>query len=514
MTAASWYHCQLKPIGRGAGRSAVACAAYRAGELLMDERYGRERDFSRKRGVVTSFSFAADDAPAWARDVERLWNAVEAHEKRKDAQLAFEWEVALPASLSDAEREAIARKFTGWLVQEYGVAGSVGIHSGEDRGNGLNDHMHVMMTTRGVDEEGFAAKKLRQFSTRPGAKNPEVDKVKECAADLINEALEEADSDERVDHRSYKARGIDREGTRHLGPAATAYERRGMETHRGDLNRDRQERNRDREIIEERLADQRAIVESLQAELARQLGEPAALTGPAERDLAARFGEDREHGGEEHGPEQPAATTLGPEQSAQGERGAERAAPSHQPGEQPQRETPWGYAWRAFADRARAFAARLEELWQNESSGGAGSWVSRVRLAKDAVAAILSRGENRRAVAELGRELGEEIAHDLTAAAQAPPPDPKQDPRSGRAWGEMEQKRRQERGKEPDDKAPERPADPLYDPVGAAFDAAMSDSPEPSEPGVEDWLEAPPPPAAAPEPEPDETPEPDGPDMN
>jgi hypothetical protein len=169
---------------------------------------------------------------------------------------------------------------------------------------------------------------------------------------------------------------------------------------------------------------------------------------------------------------------------------------------------------RLFVDRVRAFGAQVLGFWADENSGAAGTWVERVRLAKDAVAAIISRGENRRAVAGLGRELGEEIAHDLTAAAQAPTPDPRQDPKSGRAWGEMEQKRQQERGREPDDKAPERPEGADFDAIGAAYQAGLWESPEQREDAAGgDLPEAEPqrpesPPAPEPEPEPDQ-----GPDM-
>ena len=263
-----WFHCRLKPISRAAGRSVVACAAYRTGMTLEDERYAMQRDFSRKNDVVTAFTLAPDSAPAWAHDVTQLWNAVEAKEKRKDAQLAFEWEVALPNELDHAQRENIARTFTGWLVAQYGVAVTTGIHEGGDRGNGLNDHMHVLMTTRPIDADGFAAKKLREFNTRPGTKNPEVDRVREEVADLINAGLEDAGSPERVDHRSFKARGIDRVPTTHLGPGATGYERQGHATERGDINR---------AIIAERLAWQQ---EELQPE----------ITATLERELAERFG--------------------------------------------------------------------------------------------------------------------------------------------------------------------------------------------------------------------------------
>jgi hypothetical protein len=71
----------------------------------------------------------------------------------------------------------------------------------------------------------------------------EVMKLRELAADIINQSLAAANSDIRVDHRSFKERGIDREPTTHLGPAASEMERRGEQSERGDINRDAERSN-------------------------------------------------------------------------------------------------------------------------------------------------------------------------------------------------------------------------------------------------------------------------------
>ena len=149
---------------------------------MTDERYGAVRDFSHKSDVVTSFTLAPEGSPSWAFDAEQLWNAAEAKEKRVDAQVSFEWEVALPNELKPAEREAIAHEFGHWLVDEYGVAVTIGIHEGGNRGNGKNDHMHAMMTTRPIGPDGWAKNKLRDFNTRPGKENPEVTHVRKQIA--------------------------------------------------------------------------------------------------------------------------------------------------------------------------------------------------------------------------------------------------------------------------------------------------------------------------------------------
>ncbi len=90
------FHMHAQVISRATGRSAVASASYRAAERLYDQRLGKTFDYSRKAGVEHSEIMAPEGSPDWAHDREQLWNAVELAEKRKDAQLAREIQVALP----------------------------------------------------------------------------------------------------------------------------------------------------------------------------------------------------------------------------------------------------------------------------------------------------------------------------------------------------------------------------------------------------------------------------------
>src|SRR4051795_10742941 len=105
------YHFSAKVISRSSGRSAVAAAAYRSASALLDEREGRTHDFSQKGDVVHSEILLPEGAPERWADRGVLWNAVEAAEKRKDAQLAREVEFALPRELSREEGIALARDF-------------------------------------------------------------------------------------------------------------------------------------------------------------------------------------------------------------------------------------------------------------------------------------------------------------------------------------------------------------------------------------------------------------------
>jgi len=87
----------------------TACAAYRAGEVLPNELEGKESDFSYKRGVIHGEILTPDIAPSWMRDRAKLWNGVEAVEKRKDSRLAKEIEFAIPRDIPAADRITIIR---------------------------------------------------------------------------------------------------------------------------------------------------------------------------------------------------------------------------------------------------------------------------------------------------------------------------------------------------------------------------------------------------------------------
>jgi MobA/MobL family protein len=267
---ASWYHCSMKPISRSAGRSVVAAAAYRLGERLNDERYATLHDYTRRRGVETTFTVAPADAPAWAHHPESLWNEAERAETRKNSTLAREVELALPAFLSPEERQHIAERFAGELVERYGVAASVAIHA-PGRGDDRNYHAHILFTTREMTPDGLG-KKTRVLDARDTGPQ-EVMKLRELAADIINESLEAAHSDIRVDHRSFAERGIEQEPTTHLGPAASEMERRGEASERGEVNRQAERSN---ELMAER--------DALDAAIARE--QERINTPPTEREDA------------------------------------------------------------------------------------------------------------------------------------------------------------------------------------------------------------------------------------
>src|ERR1022692_2882420 len=121
------------------------------------------------------------------------------------------------------------------LVERYHVAVSVAIHAPGRQGDDRNYHAHILFTTRDMLPDGLG-KKTRVLDDRKTGPQ-EVLKLRELAADIINESLAAVNADIRVDHRSFKDRGIEQEPTTHLGPSATEMERRGEPSERGEINR-------------------------------------------------------------------------------------------------------------------------------------------------------------------------------------------------------------------------------------------------------------------------------------
>ena len=233
---------------RKSGRSAVRGAAYRSGERLTDERTGEVCDWTRRKDdVLFKKLITPDHAPAPLRDDRAaLWNAVEAAEARGDARVAYEIKLALPHELTLEQNTELASAYAEMLMQRHGQAVDLTIHKADEHGDTRNIHAHLMLSPRALEADGFANKKLRDITDK--VKGPqEIEGWRQGWQNLANKALKRAGHAVRIDMRSYKRRGIDREGEIHLGPAAAAMERKGIKTDKGVINRDIQKRNRDRE---------------------------------------------------------------------------------------------------------------------------------------------------------------------------------------------------------------------------------------------------------------------------
>jgi ATP-dependent exoDNAse (exonuclease V) alpha subunit len=139
MAVMAIFHLSVKVISRAAGRSAVAAAAYRAGERLHDERLDRDHDFRAKSGVEHSEIMLPESAPERISDRATLWNEVEATEKRKDAQLAREVEFAIPREMNQAQGIELARDFVQSEFVDRGMIADLNVHcenTGNKRGHG------------------------------------------------------------------------------------------------------------------------------------------------------------------------------------------------------------------------------------------------------------------------------------------------------------------------------------------------------------------------------------------
>lgn len=220
------YHLSMKAVSRSAGRSSTAAASYRAGEKIIDERTGEIHDYTRKGGVEsTDIVFPEGCSPMTRAE---LWNGVEKHHKRGDALVAREFEVALPDELSPDERRRLAVDFAREVANHYAVAADVCIHAPNTKGDERNYHAHILLSACTIGKDGFGKKSAELdpiHCQRHKIANP-ADLWRGRFAELQNERLQAAGTDARVDHRTLQAQGLDREPTRHLGPAASGYERR------------------------------------------------------------------------------------------------------------------------------------------------------------------------------------------------------------------------------------------------------------------------------------------------
>ncbi|MFS8039454.1 Ti-type conjugative transfer relaxase TraA [Xanthobacter sp. AM11] len=227
------YHLHVKVIGRKAGSSAVASAAYRSASRLRDDRLERSHDFSNKRGVLHSEVMLPEDAPEQWSDRERLWNDVEAFEVRKDAQLAREVEFALPREMTQAQGIELARDFVQAEFVDQGMIADLNVHWDMAEDGTPKPHAHVMLTMRSVDENGFGPK------VRDWNRTEMVERWRERWAEHVNERLAELDIDARIDHRSLEAQGIALEPQSQIGATAQRIEGEGIEAaDRADMHRE------------------------------------------------------------------------------------------------------------------------------------------------------------------------------------------------------------------------------------------------------------------------------------
>ena len=179
------YHFNAQVVSRSCGASAIAGAAYRSGECLTDERTGEEHDHRDRDDLDAAEILAPRDSPAWAQDRARLWNEVEAAERRKDAQVAREIRVAIPRELSEGDRRALVRDYAQRAFVNQGMVADVAFHGGAGRQEPARPHHadHSDHQPGGLREEesGVEQERARRdvaeglgrlHQSRPGARWP------------------------------------------------------------------------------------------------------------------------------------------------------------------------------------------------------------------------------------------------------------------------------------------------------------------------------------------------------
>jgi ATP-dependent exoDNAse (exonuclease V) alpha subunit len=251
------FHSHVQIISRGTGKSAVAAAAYRAGELIKNDYDGIIHDYTRKGGVVHTEILLPAHAPIEYSDRAVLWNAVEKIEKAENSQLARELDIALPAEFTREQNISLAREYVRNTFVNVGMCADLCIH---DTGEG-NPHFHLMLTMRPINGGGtWGGKQKKEYILdRDGDKiydpikrqykcrsipstdwndRGNADKWRQVWQDMANAELERLGFDVRIDRRTYAEQGIDKVPTVHMGVAATQMEKRGIPTERGNINRE------------------------------------------------------------------------------------------------------------------------------------------------------------------------------------------------------------------------------------------------------------------------------------
>lgn len=229
------YHFSIKNIGRSNGQSAVASAAYRSGEKLIDSVYGKEQDYTKKTGIEYKNIYVPSHANENLLDRQTLWNEVEKSELKKNgdlkitARLAKEFEIAFPHEVDADTRKRMLDELAQTLVKNHNVVVDAVIHaphtkSGSDE---RNYHAHIMFTTRSINEQGELGKKAREFND--DGKNLTL-AYRELWANMVNRELEQIGTQERVSHLSYSDLKYDLEPTVHEGSKITQLRRQGIDT--------------------------------------------------------------------------------------------------------------------------------------------------------------------------------------------------------------------------------------------------------------------------------------------
>ena len=271
------YHFHVGQVKRSAGQSVIESAAYRAGERLYSERYGEHSDYTRKGGVVYTEILLPPHAPHEYADRQTLWNAVEAAERGKNAQLAYSFDIALQNEFTLAENIALARQFLLDNFVSRGMIADLAIHQPDREGGIENPHVHVLCPIRPLNPDGtWGAKQRRVYRadgkfdavpTTDWGRTETLEEWRKAWATLCNAKFKDKGLECRIDHRSYEKQGIDQAPTVHEGVAVRQMEAKGMTTDKGERNRWIRSANVMLRALREKIKALTGWLEELRAEL-------------------------------------------------------------------------------------------------------------------------------------------------------------------------------------------------------------------------------------------------------
>lgn len=273
---AETFHFNISMISRGKSKSAVASAAYISCEKIKNEWDGVTHDYHNKKGLLHSEIFLPENIPKEFQNRSFLWNSVELNEKASNAQLARNFIIALPKELSFEENKKLITEFIQENFVSKGMIADLAIHDESNEGN-KNIHAHIMTTLRPINEKGqWQAKSKKEYilddegnkilnkNGKPKTRKIELtdwnnrgnaEKWRESFATLCNWYLEKNNLAKRVDHRSFERQGIEEIPTIHMGASTSALEKKGIETDKGNINREIKKHNSLVKAIREKIAE-------------------------------------------------------------------------------------------------------------------------------------------------------------------------------------------------------------------------------------------------------------------
>lgn len=297
------YHLHCDIIGRSSGRSATAAAAYRATCKIEDRTTGDVFDYRRKTKALYTEILTGANAPKWAKNRAELWNSLEEKEKRKDAQFCRSFDGALPREFDLETNKKLAKEFAQ-IFTDRGTPADLAIHGpheDEDGRSNENTHFHLLVATRKINKDGWAEKD-REANTKAFLKE-----VRKAWADIVNAEFERRGMPDRIDERTLKAQGIEREAQQHLGPTATAMQRKGKQTARRRLKSQEVE-----EVLEDVQITDDELYEALanDPEVLKLLNEKNAIKNSPETKAEIIFQEKRDQILAEHTSPQDARNSV------------------------------------------------------------------------------------------------------------------------------------------------------------------------------------------------------------